>query len=312
MLASSSPAVADLRVYFGHQSVGANILQGVKELGPTSGLRLAIKDEFLAENGDPLRKLENFKKAVGEGSRYDIALMKFCYVDIDADTDVRALFERYRATLAELRAANPRTSFVHVTLPLTMAQTGPKALAKRLLGRAPYGTIENVRRAEYNSLLRRTYGFRRPADLIATFAQGVDDRRARLVRALLERLRAARADARHLAARVHPGRLAERLRLAQREATGLAQRLQLARATAAAQRVQRVMAARARLFALSPRAVLARGYSLVTLEDGTLVRQARQLAPGRAVTLEFARGRAGARVESVTPEARGPESRTEE
>jgi len=172
LLASSSPAVADpavpdpavpdLRIYFGHQSVGANILHGVKELGQTSGLRLAIKDEFLAENGDPLRKLENFKKAVGEGSRYDIALMKFCYVDIDADTDVRALFERYRATLAELRAANPRTTFVHVTLPLTTAQTGPKALAKRLLGRAPYGTIENVRRAEYNSLLRRTYAGREP------------------------------------------------------------------------------------------------------------------------------------------------------
>ena len=62
----------------------------------------------------------------------------------------------------------------------------------------------------------------------------------------------------------------------------LAQRLQLARATGTAQRVQRVTAARARLSALSPRAVLARGYSLVTLDDGTLVRQARQLAPGRA------------------------------
>src|SRR5439155_4218198 len=132
------------------------------------------------------------------------------------------------------------------------------------------------------------------------------------VRALAERLRAARTDARHLAARVHPGRLAERLRQAQREAALLSQRLHLARATAVAQRVQRVTAARARLVALSPRAVLTRGYSLVTLEDGTLVRQARQLAPGRAVTLEFANGRAGARVESVTPGARGQESRTEE
>ena len=115
-LASSFSAAAEPRVYFGHQSVGANILQGVKELGPTTGLRLSIKDEFLAENGDPLRKLQNFKAAVGEDSRYDIALVKFCYVDVNADTDVRALFERYRATIAEIRAKNPRTTFVHVTL----------------------------------------------------------------------------------------------------------------------------------------------------------------------------------------------------
>jgi lysophospholipase L1-like esterase len=92
----------------------------------------------------------------------DIALVKFCYVDVDADTDPRGLFERYRATIAELRAKNPRTTFVHVTLPLTTVQTGPKALAKRVLGRAPYGTIENVKRAEYNSLLRRTYAGREP------------------------------------------------------------------------------------------------------------------------------------------------------
>ena len=158
LLASSFPAAAEPRIYFGHQSVGANILQGVKELG----VSLSIKDEFLAENGEPLRKLQNFKAAVGEGSRFDIALVKFCYVDVNADTDARALFERYRATIAELRAKNPRTVFVHATLPLTTVQTGPKALAKRLLGRAPYGTIENLRREEYNKLLRTTYAGREP------------------------------------------------------------------------------------------------------------------------------------------------------
>ena len=158
LFACSFPAAAEPRIYFGHQSVGANILQGVKELG----VSLSIKDEFLAENGEPLRKLQNFKAAVGEGSRFDIALVKFCYVDVNADTDARALFERYRATIAELRAKNPRTVFVHATLPLTTVQTGPKALAKRLLGRAPYGTIENVRRQEYNKLLRTTYAGREP------------------------------------------------------------------------------------------------------------------------------------------------------
>src|SRR6185437_6302983 len=79
-----------------------------------------------------------------------------------AATDAPALFARYQETIAELRARNPQTTFVHVTLPLTTAQTGWKALAKRLLGRAPYGTIENVRREQYNALLRRAYAGREP------------------------------------------------------------------------------------------------------------------------------------------------------
>ena len=150
------------RVYFGHQSVGANILQGVKELSAAAGVPLFIKDEFVPENGDPKRKLESFKKSVGAGSRYDVALVKFCYVDIDADTDAAALFDRYRIALNELRATNPRTVFVHATLPLTTVQSGPKAWMKRLLDRAPYGTVENVRRDQYNRLLRATYAGREP------------------------------------------------------------------------------------------------------------------------------------------------------
>jgi hypothetical protein len=168
--------LAHERIYFGHQSVGANVLDGLKELSASVGVPLPIVETpraaalegtgighvFVAENGDPLRKLKSFKSALGEGSQADIALLKFCYVDIDAHTDAKGLFEHYRRTLDELRASNPRTTFVHITLPLTTVQTGPKAWAKRLLAHAPYGTIENVKREQYNSLLRRTFAGREP------------------------------------------------------------------------------------------------------------------------------------------------------
>ncbi|HET7362210.1 MAG TPA: SGNH/GDSL hydrolase family protein [Burkholderiales bacterium] len=168
--------LATKRIYFAHQSVGANILQGVAELAQGAGVPLRIVQSpraadvpagafghfFVPENGAPLEKLANFEKALGSGAGIDIALIKFCYVDIDASTDAAALFARYQATIAELRAENPHTVFVHVTLPLTTVQTGPKALAKRLLGRAPYGTIENVRREQYNALMRRAYAGREP------------------------------------------------------------------------------------------------------------------------------------------------------
>ena len=168
--------VARERVYFGHQSVGANLLEGLRELSTAEGVPLQIIETpraaglqgpgvghlFVPENGDPLRKLASFKQALGEGSRADVALVKFCYVDINAGTDMRALFDAYRKTIDELRAKNPRTTFVHVTLPLTTEQTGPKAWAKRLLGRAPSGTVENVKREQYNTLLRRAYSGREP------------------------------------------------------------------------------------------------------------------------------------------------------
>ena len=168
--------IAKERIYFAHQSVGANILDGVKELSREAGVPVRIAQVpnakavapgtlghfFVPENGEPLRKLANFKAALGEGAEIDIALIKFCYVDISGDSDAKALFARYQETIAELRAKNPHTVFVHVTLPLTTVQTGPKALAKRLLGRAPYGTVENVRREQYNTLLRRAYAGREP------------------------------------------------------------------------------------------------------------------------------------------------------
>ncbi|HUQ74285.1 MAG TPA: SGNH/GDSL hydrolase family protein [Burkholderiales bacterium] len=168
--------IAGERIYFAHQSVGGNILEGLQELSAAAGVPVRIMEApsasklggpgvghiFVAENGDPLLKLRNFKSALGAGSHADLALIKFCYVDIDAATDPRALFEQYRKTIDELRAANPRTTLVHVTLPLTTVQTGPKAWIKRALGRAPNGTVGNVKREEYNTLLRRAYSGREP------------------------------------------------------------------------------------------------------------------------------------------------------
>src|SRR5215212_8657798 len=115
--------LAHERIYFGHQSVGANILDGLKELSAEAGVPLRVVETaraaslgaagvghvFVAQNGDPLRKLDSFKAALGHGSHADIALLKFCYVDISADTDARELFKHYRETIEKLRASNPST-----------------------------------------------------------------------------------------------------------------------------------------------------------------------------------------------------------
>ena len=64
----------------------------------------------------------------------------------------------------------------------------------------------------------------------------------------------------------------------------------------------RIASLEAGLGHLNPQGVLDRGYSIVTTAAGAVVQDARQLAPGAAVALRFARGGADAEVTSTRPE----------
>src|SRR5215471_601628 len=90
------------RVFFGHQSVGMNLLDGVRELAeraPAAGIRVVetgpvglapgtLAHAFLPENGDPMLKLKNFETALAAGGPHaaDVAILKFCYVDFTGHT----------------------------------------------------------------------------------------------------------------------------------------------------------------------------------------------------------------------------------
>ncbi|HEY6098072.1 MAG TPA: hypothetical protein VIW03_01490 [Anaeromyxobacter sp.] len=133
---------------------------------------------LVGANGAPASKLQGFENAL-VGADVDVALVKFCHVDVEAGTDARALFARYQETLAALRARHPRTTFVHVTVPLTAIQGGVKAIVKRLTGRAPAGVIENARREEFNELLRRAVRGKEPLfDLAEVESTAPDGARA--------------------------------------------------------------------------------------------------------------------------------------
>jgi hypothetical protein len=162
--------VAQRRIFFGHQSVGANVLDGIKQLSTMEGVPIRVVElptadvvppatlghTYLAKNGEPFLKLQSFEHAFESQSKGpDIAVMKFCFADFTADTDVKALFDRYRATIDDLRSKNPGTTFVHVTVPITSVPGGLKAYLKRLLGRGDAAV--NARRQEYNTLLRNAY-----------------------------------------------------------------------------------------------------------------------------------------------------------
>ncbi len=179
--------VSTKRVLFAHQSVGMNVLAGLEVLAKEEGVSLTVKEFtpgaplspglthfFVGENEHPAGKLEHFAATLEKTPGVELAVLKLCYVDISADTDVTALFAKYQATHDALKAKFPSVEFVHVTAPLTVVQTGLKAFAKRLTGSAPWGARANVKRHQFNELLRKTYGSTRLFDLAAVESTGAD------------------------------------------------------------------------------------------------------------------------------------------
>jgi hypothetical protein len=145
------------RVFFGHQSVGANVLDGVRGLYASGGVSAPpisngvpadtaggfIAHRYIGQNGDPASKIAAFDSAIrgGIGNQVDVALMKLCYVDISANTDVNALFATYRNTLSALQRDYPGVAFLHTTVPLTTDNPA-----------------NNANREKLNSMIRSTYG----------------------------------------------------------------------------------------------------------------------------------------------------------
>lgn len=161
------------RIYFAHHSVGDNILDGITDLFSNYSKTLNIVETsdvselgsyFLAhsrvgENTRPETKIKDFSENInsGFGNSVDIGFLKLCYVDINPNTDVDLLFTDYRKTMTQLGELFPDTEFIHFTVPLKSREKGLKPFIKRIIGRQVWGDESNLKRQEYNELLRAEY-----------------------------------------------------------------------------------------------------------------------------------------------------------
>jgi len=135
--------------------------------------------------------------------------------------------------------------------------------------------------------------------LIGRRGQRLDDLRHRLVLVANRRLRERANRFASLTARLERHNPAVRLALAHRRLEAASQSLnRLARTTIVA-RAARLDRATARLDALSPLAVLNRGYSLVYTADGRLLRDAAEAHPGQTIRARLANGSVTAEVKST-------------
>lgn len=175
--------VGDLRVFFAHQSVGANIVDGIAGAYDAAGLASPdvmevtgqpradldlvgssggfFAHSYVGVNGDPMGKIDEFDSWLrsGMGDQLDVALLKLCYVDFTAATDVDAVFEHYRVTMAHLTRDYPDIAFVSLTVPLT-TEPGLKTKVKALWGGSNTSPADNATRERYNSLLRNEFSDR--------------------------------------------------------------------------------------------------------------------------------------------------------
>ncbi|HOW84909.1 MAG TPA: hypothetical protein P5119_06095 [Candidatus Aminicenantes bacterium] len=167
--------LAGKKIFFGHHSVGRNILSGLEDvMRAEPSVRLVLREtsdprDFggpvfahatVGRNGDPAGKIDEFRRLLdgGLGQAADIAFFKLCFVDVGRASDIDAILDHYDRTLAGLGARYPGLRIIPVTVPLTNQARGIKARIKRLLGRGPAVRADNARRNALNRRIRERYG----------------------------------------------------------------------------------------------------------------------------------------------------------
>ncbi len=165
-LRSELQRVQSARVFFGHQSVGDNLLEGVAALAREAGTAVAIGDGHIGANTDPKSKFEDWARKAESGADVELMVMKLCYVDISPTTNVDDLVAAYRGAVERVRRAMPGVKILHVTAPLTERGSGLKNWLKRSLGRSVWDDDSNAKRAAFNRALKLAF----PADPIFDLA----------------------------------------------------------------------------------------------------------------------------------------------
>ncbi len=185
--------LAQKKIYFGHQSVGFNIIDGIKDVmkeNPQIKLNIVEttnESDFkvglfahsrVGKNVNPKSKTEEFVEFInkGIGGKADAAALKFCYVDVRADTDTKNLFTDYSDSISQLEKKYPDTTIIHFTVPLTTTKTTWKTWIKKIIGKKTWEYDDNIKRNEYNEMLIKKYQGKEPildiAKIESTFPDG--------------------------------------------------------------------------------------------------------------------------------------------
>lgn len=187
------------RIFFGHQSVGQNIIDGIQDIfnkNPNHTfpiLELATTENYppgyllhsaVGENTKLLSKCYDFKRIINDqlADKINIALLKFCYIDINKDSEVNELFNEYKNIMDELTINHPDITFIHVTVPVRYTASGFGVWIREVLGRPNNSKLENIKRNEFNALILETYKNKPIFDLAGSSSTYPDGKRETFIK----------------------------------------------------------------------------------------------------------------------------------
>ena len=121
---SSLKKLADQRIYFGHQSVGFNIIEGINDImkenhqirlkvietnDPADMNKPIFAHSRIGKNTYPQSKIDAFASFIekGIGKKANIAFFKLCFADIIGTTDVNRIFEFHKNTMSHVKKEYP-------------------------------------------------------------------------------------------------------------------------------------------------------------------------------------------------------------
>jgi hypothetical protein len=185
--------IGESHIYFGHQSVGENIVSGLKDIiseSKQSGLRVSdlqntIPDNnyFLhskiGNNGDPQSKFIEFAAKVNALSdkKLEIAMMKLCFVDFNKGTNIESIFNSYVKMVDSLQKKYPSLTIIHITVPLKSPPTLIIKIKALIKNRNIDDPEDNITRNRYNELILSKYPQEYIFDLAKAESTYPDDRR---------------------------------------------------------------------------------------------------------------------------------------
>ncbi len=162
--------LSERKIFFGHQSVGYNIIDGIEDIKSQLGLSnlniLETNDPnsldesgYFAhykngENRFPMKKVDDFITFINSKSdlSLDIAFFKFCYADFQLETDVESVFDYYVSNMDLLQKENPGIKIIHFTVPVKSKGNFIKQTIKKIFKKDKHAI-----RMEFNELMREKY-----------------------------------------------------------------------------------------------------------------------------------------------------------
>ncbi len=198
--------------------------------------------------------------------------------------------------VADLRAPTPSAAAEIITGAQHRIEERVQALDSRVRRAIQYRVI--LARQRFTALSTDTL-HNRLQTLIGRRGQRLDDLRHRLESATNRRLRSPASRIAALSLRLDRQNPSVRLALTRRRLGTASESLSRLALTTVAARTTRLDHASARLHALSPLAVLNRGYALVYAADGQLLRNAALAQPGDPIRARLAQGSLTAEVKTV-------------